>query len=218
MNIFQEIKERVTAKDVAKAYGLTVSKNNMANCPFHDDRHPSMKIDRGYFCFACGAKGDAIGYVAQRYGLSQYDAAQKIIHDLHLPISTDRHYPRRQSKETYQWQKMMAQQEKLLRTKERFRKWKLTQIDKLHRIRSDIDRIKTYYQNAPPETVFASPEYAEAVHAEPIIEYWLDILCLGTEEEQQQFFLENRKGVNAYGERITSCLARIVAEDRQHHG
>ncbi|MFR8352936.1 MAG: CHC2 zinc finger domain-containing protein [Blautia obeum] len=26
----------------------------MACCPFHKDRHPSMKADKIYHCFACG--------------------------------------------------------------------------------------------------------------------------------------------------------------------
>ena len=64
MNIFREMKERVTARQVAERYGLKVSRNGMACCPFHNDKHPSMKIDQNYYCFACGAKGDAINYVA----------------------------------------------------------------------------------------------------------------------------------------------------------
>ena len=56
MNIFREVKERVTARQVAERYGLKVRRNGMACCPFHNDKHPSMKIDRNYYCFACGAK------------------------------------------------------------------------------------------------------------------------------------------------------------------
>lgn len=71
MNIFQEVKERVTARQVAERYGLKVRRNGMACCPFHNDKHPSMKIDQNYYCFACGAKGDAVNYVAVLFGLSQ---------------------------------------------------------------------------------------------------------------------------------------------------
>lgn len=70
MNIFQEMKERVTARQVAERYGLKVSRNGMSCCPFHNDKHPSMKIDRNYYCFACGAKGDAVNYVAVRWIVS----------------------------------------------------------------------------------------------------------------------------------------------------
>ena len=44
MNIFQEMRERVTARQVAERYGLKVRRNGMACCPFHKDKHPSMKI------------------------------------------------------------------------------------------------------------------------------------------------------------------------------
>ena len=50
MNIFREMKERVTARQVAERYGLKVSRNGMACCPFHNDKHPSMKIDQNYYC------------------------------------------------------------------------------------------------------------------------------------------------------------------------
>ena len=87
MNIFREMKERVTARQVAERYGLKVSRNGMACCPFHNDKHPSMKIDRNYYCFACGAKGDAINYVAVLFGLSQFEAAKKINEDFSLGYS-----------------------------------------------------------------------------------------------------------------------------------
>lgn len=75
MNIFEKVNAYVTARAVAEHYGLSVHKNGMACCPFHNDKHPSMKIDSRYYCFGCGAKGDAIDYVARLYDLSQYDAA-----------------------------------------------------------------------------------------------------------------------------------------------
>ena len=72
MNIFQKVKERVTARQVAEKYGLKVRQNGMVCCPFHNDKHPSMKIDRNYYCFACGSKVDAVNYVAILFGLSQF--------------------------------------------------------------------------------------------------------------------------------------------------
>ena len=52
MNIFQTVKENVTARQAAEQYGLKVNKNGMICCPFHDDRHPSMKVDnlRSFIC------------------------------------------------------------------------------------------------------------------------------------------------------------------------
>ena len=76
MNVFSEVKGYLSARQVAEKYGLQVRRNGLACCPFHDDRHPSMKIDRNYHCFACSAGGDAIDYyVSRMFGLSQYEAA-----------------------------------------------------------------------------------------------------------------------------------------------
>lgn len=86
LNIFSEVKGYLTARQVAENYGLQVRRNGLACCPFHDDKHPSMKIDKNYHCFACAVGGDAIDYVSRMFGLSQYEAALKIVEDFRLPI------------------------------------------------------------------------------------------------------------------------------------
>ena len=44
--------------------------------------HPSMKLNKRYFyCFGCGATGDVIDLVARLFGLSSYEAAQKLAQD-----------------------------------------------------------------------------------------------------------------------------------------
>ena len=61
MNLFETVKSAVTMKQAAEHYGCKVNRGNMICCPFHNDRHPSMKLNRDYFyCFGCGAHGDVI--------------------------------------------------------------------------------------------------------------------------------------------------------------
>lgn len=82
MNFFESVKVAVTVKQAAEHYGLEVNRNGMTRCPFHDDRHPSMKLNKSYFyCFGCGATGDVIDFVARLFGLSSYEAAQKLAYD-----------------------------------------------------------------------------------------------------------------------------------------
>ena len=79
MNLFETVKNSVTVKQAAEYYGCKVNRGDMICCPFHDDRHPSMKLNRDYFyCFGCGATGDVIDFVARLFGLSSYEAAKKI--------------------------------------------------------------------------------------------------------------------------------------------
>ena len=82
MTWFELIKQVVRVPEAAAYYGLHVSRNGMACCPFHDDRHPSMKLNERYFyCFGCGATGDVIDLVARLFDLSSYEAAQKLVQD-----------------------------------------------------------------------------------------------------------------------------------------
>ena len=82
MNIYESIKAAISVKQSAEHYGLKVSHNGMACCPFHNDRHPSLKLNEDYFfCFGCGAKGDVIDLVARLFNLSSYDAAKKLAYD-----------------------------------------------------------------------------------------------------------------------------------------
>ncbi len=82
MNLFKTVKRSVTVIQAAEHYGLQVGRNGMACCPFHDDSHPSMKLNMDYFyCFGCGATGDVIDFVARLFGLTSYEAAKKLAYD-----------------------------------------------------------------------------------------------------------------------------------------
>lgn len=82
MNIFEIVKAAVTVRDAAEHYGLRVSRNYMVCCPFHNDRHPSVKLNEDYFyCFGCGAKGDVIDFVARLFDLTSLQAVQKLAYD-----------------------------------------------------------------------------------------------------------------------------------------
>ena len=78
-NLFTTVKAAVTTRQAAEYYGLKVSRNGMTCCPFHDDRHPSMKVDERYYCFGCHETGDVIDFTAKLFGLTPYEAAQKLV-------------------------------------------------------------------------------------------------------------------------------------------
>ena len=84
MNLFETVRTNVKAIDVVLMTGFQPNRSKMICCPFHNDKHPSMKVDRRYFCFGCGAKGDAVDFVANYYGLSLKEAAEKIASDFAL--------------------------------------------------------------------------------------------------------------------------------------
>jgi DNA primase len=81
VNLFKEVKVAVTARQVAERYGLKVNRAGMACCPFHDDRNPSMKLDDRFYCFGCGATGDAVDLTARLLDLTSKEAALQLASD-----------------------------------------------------------------------------------------------------------------------------------------
>jgi DNA primase len=53
----------------------------MACCPFHEDHHPSMKLDERFHCFGCGADGDVIDFAARLFRLPVKEAAERLAAD-----------------------------------------------------------------------------------------------------------------------------------------
>ena len=110
-DLFQMVKENVSPLQAAHFYGLRVNRNGMACCPFHNDRHPSMKLDAknggGFHCFGCQEGGDVITLVARLFGSSNYDAAKKIANDFGLSV------PRENSFESEETEAQRLQRERL---------------------------------------------------------------------------------------------------------
>ena len=96
MNVFEAVKQSVTTKQAAEHYGIHVNRNGMACCPFHNDKIPSMKLDRRYHCFGCGADGDVIDFTAALYGLGK-----KLLYNWHrtsdFPMRTGNRRERRKN-------------------------------------------------------------------------------------------------------------------------
>ena len=90
MNVFQAVKEFVSTRKAAEAYGIRVNRNGMACCPFHDDHTPSLKLDQRYHCFGCGADGDVIDFTAQLFGTGKKEAAVKLASDFGISYDDGR--------------------------------------------------------------------------------------------------------------------------------
>lgn len=71
------VRSLVTMRQLAEAYGYSITRSGFMRCPFHQDKTPSMKIydgNRGYYCFVCHAGGDVIDFVMRHDGLG-FEAA-----------------------------------------------------------------------------------------------------------------------------------------------
>ena len=195
MNVFEAVKQSVTTRQAALAYGISVGRNGMACCPFHDDRHPSMKVDRRFHCFACQADGDVIDCTSRLFGLSSKEAALKLAEDFSISFDRKGHNPPQK--------RMISRkisEEMRYRQAEQKCFWVL--CDYLHL----LERWKEEYAPKQPEEDW-NPLFVEALHRQPYIEYLLDLLLSDSIEERAFVVAEYGKEVRKIEQRISEFTA-----------
>lgn len=207
INIFNEVKDLIAPRSAAEYYGLKVRPNGMACCPFHNDKTPSLKFNKEYYyCFGCGAKGDAISYVAEMYGLSQYDLALKLINDMNLPVDI------KGGRTTFtpSDRRRMQRKQNLIRIQDIFKDWCFSSVNSLCECRDTIkDLEEEFDKRYKDSSIFDVPELDVIYDAEPFVGYLLDILCTGTEEEKKELFIKGRKEVDDIVSRINDIVSRL---------
>ena len=191
-NVFETVKQSITIREAAERYGIEVGRNSMACCPFHDDKNPSMKLNKDYFyCFGCGATGDVIGLTARLYNLSPKEAAEKLAQDFGL-IYDSQAPPRR----NYVRQKTEAQKFKESR-------------DHAFRILADyFHLLRKWETNYTPKTPVESmhPRFLEAVQQKDYIGYLLDSF-LEDSPEEQKLWIAGHQSTIANLERRVNIMA-----------
>ena len=181
LNVFEAVKQSVTTRQAAEHYGIRVNRNGMACCPFHNDKTPSMKLDRRYHCFGCGADGDVIDFAAALYGLGKKEAAVQLAQDFGL--SYEDWKPPGKAKKPKPRQK--SPEEQFQEAKNRcFR----TLADYLHLLMA----WRMDYAPHSPEEAF-HPRFVEALQKQAHVEYLLDVLLFGETEEKAALITDYRK-------------------------
>jgi DNA primase len=67
------------------------------NCPFHDERTPSFKVnprDKLYYCFGCEASGDVFRFVEEKEGLEFPDAVESLAERYGVELERESEDPR----------------------------------------------------------------------------------------------------------------------------
>lgn len=173
MNVFGTVKTSINTREAAEHYGIEVNRYGKALCPFHNDRHPSMVVyDDHYYCYACGEHGDVIDFVANLYGLSVYDAANKLAYD--FGISQDKP-PTKEMQEQLN-RKIEAQQ---LRENEKLCFSALLAYMKL------LQEWKRVYAPSMPENE-TDHRFVQACHYLDYVEYLVDLLIMGDSYERTE--------------------------------
>ena len=194
MNVFEAVKPNITTRQAAEMYGIKVNRHGMAVCPFHNDKNPSMKVDKRFHCFACQADGDAVDFVSRLFGLPCKEAAMKLADDFGISYDSRQkptvrpHIREPTAEQIYQ--------------KEEARCFRVLS-DYFHLLRS----WERQYAPKQPEDEW-HPLFVEALQKTSYIEYLLDTLIDGSPEERQALVAEQRNEVMKLEQRI----ARLTAE------
>ena len=193
-NVFEAVKQSVSTREAAEFYGIKVSRNGMACCPFHDDKNPSMKVDQRFHCFGCGEDGDVIDFTAKLFDLSPKEAAEKLAQDFGL-IYDSQAPPRRR----YVRQKTEAQ---------KFREDR----QRCYRVLSDYYYLlKKWEADNSPRTPEEEPHprFVEAIQKKTYVEYLLDLFLYESEEEQKAWIAEHTAEITHLERRL-----KIMAENK----
>ena len=191
MNIFETVKQSVTTRQAAERYGIRVERNGMCHCPFHDDSTPSMKLDRRYYCFGCGATGDVIDFVSRLRGIGSKEAAILLAQDFGIPHEGSADKPQKQKNDEQNYQHM-----------ERYCFRVLLDYYRL------LCRWKEDYAPQTPEDGY-HPRFVEALQKLSLIAYLLDELLGRDMQARASVMIE-------YGEevrKIEQRMAELAAAD-----
>lgn len=191
MTLFEIVKSSVTTKQAAEYYGFPVNRAGKIACPFHDDRTPSMKVDKRFHCFGCGADGDVIDFVAWLYGLDAKAAAEKLAVDFQISRS------------------QVETTSRLIKTQNA-----LEQEKKYFRVLLDYQRLLRDWERvcAPkPEDEKWPPQFVEALQKKDYIEYLLDVLLCGTAAERTALIKDIGEEVMKLERRLSELGAEAPA-------
>ena len=199
-SVFEVVKQSVTAREAAELYGIAVGRGGMACCPFHDDRHPSLKLNEDYFyCFGCGATGDVIDFTARLYNLTAKEAAEKLAQDFGLAY--DSKAPIRRN---YVRQKSDVQ----MRKEKREHAWRVL-ADYYHLLR----KWETDYSPKTPDED-PHPRFLEAVQKKDYMGYLLDTFLDSSTEEQDQWIAEHTAEISAIERRVNIMADKPTNRER----
>lgn len=198
--LFGQAKDRLDIRETAQHYGLDINRHGKACCPFHNDKHPSLSFKGQFFkCFSCGVGGDVFKLVGQLTGVSKpIDVLKMLNADFCLGLDLDRKQDRR---ELMAAQDRLKQRERQRALQQAFDDWlrnaliTCTSYAKLLR-----DWRLQYAPKAEGEPFH--PLFEESLSQLTRTEYLCYCLTYGLKQEQQEFYKNCRKEVEAIEQRI----------------
>lgn len=157
MNKIQEVKQRVDIIKVAEYLGLNLNRAKQCRCIWHNEKTASLSFSQSkqiFKCFGCGESGDVITLSSKILNTNALESAKQLNQIFGLGIDF--------GKVTSNFERNRYIQ--IQRAKERFYKWHNATLqllcDYLHSLKG-----------------------IEKLQQSEIVEYYIDLLIYGTEED-----------------------------------
>ena len=205
MNVFEATKQSVTTRQAAEHYGIHVNRGGMCACPFHNDKTPSMKVDRRFYCFGCGATGDVIDFVSRLHGIGSKEVALMLAQDFSIP---------------YEDKKNAARPSVRARLRRETEEQKFKRMERhCFRVLSDyyhlLRRWKEEYAPRQPDEPW-HPRFAEALQNISRLEHLMDVLLSGDIRERATLITDCGKEVKSLEKRMAELAAPDTAGSKEH--
>lgn len=198
-NLFEAVKESVTGREAAQLYGIGVRRNGMACCPFHDDKHPSMKVDARFHCFGCGADGDVIDLTSRLYNLSPKEAAKKLAQEFGLIYDGQAPHQKRYVRQKTEAQKFKEDWNHSFRV-----------LGGYHHL---LQRWAAAYSPKTPEEN-PHPRFMEAIQKKDYVGYLLDFFLEDSPEEQRLWIMEHQSEIANLERRVKIMADKPTNRER----
>lgn len=171
--IFNEIKESLTMKQVMEHFGYSVNRSGFIHSPFKEERTASCKCyERSFYDFSSGTGGDCVRFASLVLGKDNWQAAKYLCEVFSLPIPLSDTAAYREAIERRQ-----REQQRQEERQQEFKAALFGEIDSLKRW-TDIYRTAIEKQLYEP----FSDMWAYCTNELQVAEYKLDILC-GVDQE-----------------------------------
>lgn len=180
--IFKEVNESLSMADVARHFGYAPNRAGFIKSPFKDERTASCKLyPHSFYDFSSNIGGDIIRFASAILDVNSWEACRYLIEGFSLPFSLSGSADNREQIH-HREQERRRRQEKEQRFKEAWR--------------AEVDRLKAWesiYRRAIEGKRFSPLSGLQAFTVAELQKttYLLDVLCMGSRQEQEEILTES---------------------------
>jgi len=207
----ESVKERVDIVDVVGEHVVLKKKGKeyVGICPFHDDSKPSMSVIPGkqfYYCFSCGAGGNAIKFLMEFQRQSFSDVVLELAKKYQVPVDTV------EGPQQERLKQQISRRETLYRVQKLATGWFRNQLNSKCG-QNALDYLKNKRNLSEGTLINFELGYAPD-NWDSLLQYFVDIEKFSVEILESAGLIVPRKGGNGFYDRFRNRII-VPIHDRQ---